>query len=78
MVEAPEGYGSERAPVCDGGVAENRDRLLRLYYDFRLANDALDNEALRGRVEDDPRAPLVGPDGPAPRPGRFRVVGAPC
>lgn len=33
--------------MFDGGSAEDRRALLKLYYDFRLANDGLDGEALR-------------------------------
>lgn len=65
MVEAPKGYESERAPVFDGGVAEDRERLLRLYYDFRLANDGLDNEALRGLWSDDPGCVFFNTNGHA-------------
>ena len=33
--------------MFDGGTEKDRDELLALYYAFRLANDALDGEALR-------------------------------
>jgi hypothetical protein len=47
MVEAPTGYEPKEPPVFDGGTAEDHRRLLRLYYDFRLANDGLNDAALR-------------------------------
>ena len=47
MVDAPPGYEPSAPPVFDGGSHEDRDKLLELYYAFRLANDALDNAALR-------------------------------
>ncbi|MCW5749049.1 MAG: nuclear transport factor 2 family protein [Alphaproteobacteria bacterium] len=46
-VEAPKGYEPSAPPVFDGGAQADRDALLKLYYDFRLANDGLDNDKLR-------------------------------
>lgn len=46
-VEAPKGYEPSSPPVFDGGSQEDRDAILKLYYDLRLANDALDTDALR-------------------------------
>jgi SnoaL-like protein len=54
MIEAPKGYEPDHPPVFDGGSAEDRDALLRLYWDFRLANDGLDNQALRRLWDADP------------------------
>jgi hypothetical protein len=54
MIEAPPGYEPDHPPVFDGGSAEDRAGLLRLYFDFRLANDALDNDALRNLWDPDP------------------------
>jgi hypothetical protein len=47
MIEAPKGYESDHPTVFDGGTPADHDALLRLYYDLRLANDGLDNDALR-------------------------------
>jgi ketosteroid isomerase-like protein len=47
MIDAPRGYEPSHPPVFDGGSEEDRRALLTLYYDFRLANDGLDGEALR-------------------------------
>jgi len=46
-VTPPPGYEPSEPPAFDGGADADRDALLRLYYDFRLANDALDQPALR-------------------------------
>jgi hypothetical protein len=55
MVEAPPGYEPSAPPIFDGGTEEDRDALLRVYYDFRLANDGLNNGALRKLWSPDPR-----------------------
>lgn len=47
MIAAPHGYEPTRGPVFDGGTPEDRDAVLKLYYDYWLANDAFDNEALK-------------------------------
>src|SRR5262245_993496 len=54
MVEAPPGYDPTVPPVFEGGSQEDGDKLLELYYAFRLANDALDNAALRKLWSADP------------------------
>jgi ketosteroid isomerase-like protein len=53
-VEAPKGYEPSAAPIFDGGTQEDQDALLKLYYDLRLANDALDKQALRKVWSTDP------------------------
>jgi hypothetical protein len=65
MVEAPKGYEPEGPPVFDGGSVEDRDGLLRLYFDFRLANDGLDNEGLRPLWSADPAAVFFNTNGHA-------------
>jgi hypothetical protein len=65
MVEAPKGYEPEQPPVFDGGAPEDRERLLRLYYEFRLANDGLDNEALRPLWSGDPGCVFFNTNGHA-------------
>lgn len=47
MVDAPPGYEPAEPPLLGGGSEADQDQLLRLYYRFRVINDALDGEALR-------------------------------
>ena len=47
MPKAPEGYESDHPTVFDGGSQDDHAALLKLYYDLRLANDGLNNDALR-------------------------------
>jgi SnoaL-like protein len=53
MIEAPKGYEPDHPPIFDGGTAQDHAALLRLYFDLRLANDGLDNDALRKIWEPD-------------------------
>ena len=53
MTEAPKGYEPDHPPIFDGGSPKDHAELLRLYFDFRLANDGLDNDALRKIWEPD-------------------------
>jgi hypothetical protein len=54
MTEAPKGYEPDHPPVFDGGTPQDHADLLRLYFDLRLANDGLDNDALRKIWNPDP------------------------
>ena len=45
MTEAPKGYEPDHPPIFDGGTPNDHAELLRLYFDLRLANDGLDNDA---------------------------------
>ena len=46
MLTAPKGYEPTKGPVFDGGSSEDRDAVLKLYYDYWLANDKFDGDAL--------------------------------
>jgi hypothetical protein len=65
MAEGPRGYEPDQPPAFDGGAAEDHERLLRLYYDFRLANDGLDNDALRKIWTRDPSSVFFNTNGHA-------------
>ena len=65
MIEAPKGYESDHPTVFDGGTPADHDALLRLYYDLRLANDGLDNDALRKVWEPDARHAYFNTNGHA-------------
>ena len=65
MAEAPKGYEAEGGVVFEGGSAEDRERLLKLYFDFRLANDGLNNEALRPLWTRDPASVFFNTNGHA-------------
>jgi len=65
MAVAPKGYEAEGGVVCDGGSPDDRDRLLALYFDFRLANDGLNNEALRPIWTRDPQSVFFNTNGHA-------------
>jgi hypothetical protein len=54
MVEAPPGYEPAKPPLFLGGSQSDQDQLLRLYYEFRVINDALDGQALRTIWSADP------------------------
>jgi hypothetical protein len=64
-VTAPAGYEPSAPPVFDGGTEADRAALLRLYYDFRLANDALDGTALRKVWSADPSTVFFNTNGHA-------------
>jgi hypothetical protein len=46
MLTAPKGYEPTKGPVFDGGSNEDRDAVLKLFYDYWLANDAFNGDAL--------------------------------
>jgi hypothetical protein len=55
MPQAPPGYEPSKPPTFQGGSEADREALLRLYYEFRLINDALDGHRLRTIWNADPR-----------------------
>jgi hypothetical protein len=64
-VQAPKGYEPSAPPIFDGGAREDQDALLKLYYDLRLANDALDKKALRNVWSTDPECIFFNTNGHA-------------
>lgn len=46
MIPAPQGYEPSQPPAFDGGSANDRDHLLKLYYNYWVCNDVFDGEAL--------------------------------
>jgi hypothetical protein len=46
MIQAPPGYEPAEPPSFQGGSDADRTALLKLYYCFRVINDALDGDAL--------------------------------
>ena len=46
MVDVPAGYEPANPPLLSGGSRTDQEALLRLYYRFRVVNDALDGDAL--------------------------------
>src|SRR5690348_13237098 len=54
VVDVPAGYEPVKPPLLSGGSKADHEELLRLYYRFRVVNDALDGEALRELWSRDP------------------------
>jgi len=65
MIEAPKGYEPTKEPWFRGGTEADRNALMKLYYQYWLANDVFDGSELRKIWSADPESVFFNTNGHA-------------